>query len=169
MTTRLPLRDRLRIEAYLAKFAWPMQDYPHREYKQIKAELRASLRTAAADVGTKRAIADLGSPFALADQYRENLGRKLPRWTAGGVAAALTVGALVYLAMAYVLGSLSTLEATGASEAEIWLYGSPMRVVHSEDLIGVESTVSWASLSIYAGAGAIAFLLASRFWRAFGG
>ncbi len=65
--------------------------------------------------------------------------------------------------------SLSTLEATGASEAEIWLYGSPVRVVHSEDLIGVESTVSWASLSIYAGTGAVAFLLASRFWRAFGG
>lgn len=166
-STRLGLRDELRIENYLLKFSWPMQDYPRKEYKQIKAELRASLRTAAADVGTQQAIADLGSPFALADQYIGGLGRKLPRWSTGAIAAGLAVSTMVYLALAYVLGSTNTLESLGGGEVEVWLFGAPVQVHFSDDAIWVQGTATWTAFGIYAGVALVAFALGSRFWRVF--
>ena len=169
MTSPLSLRDQLRIEGYLLKFSWPMQDHPRKEYKQIRSELRASLGAAAQDVGTERAIADLGSPFALADQYMSSLGRKLPRWNTGAIVAALAVGTMLYLAVAYVLGSLSTLESLGGGEAELWVFGAPVRTHLSDDGIWVEGAASWSVLGAYAAVGAVAFALGSRFWRVFSG
>lgn len=167
-TTRLALRDRLRIEAYLLKFSWPMQDYPRKEYKQIRSELRASLRAAAADVGPQQAIADLGSPFALADQYIAGLGRKIPRWTTGAIIAGLTVGTMIYLTLAYVLGALDTLEALGGGEVDLRVFGAPVHAQFTDEMIWVEGTASWTSFAIYVGVGLVAFALGSRFWRAFG-
>lgn len=168
-STRLGLRDELRIENYLLKFSWPMQDYPRKEYKQIKAELRASLRAATLDVGSERAIADLGSPYALADQYISGLGRKLPRWGTGALAAGLAVSAMVYLALAYVLGATNTLEALGGGEVELWVFGAPTQVHFSDESIWAQGTASWASLAIYLGVALVSFALGSRFWRAFTG
>lgn len=168
-STRLGLRDRLRIENYLAKFSWPMQDYPRKEYKQIKAELRASLRAATLDVGSDRAIADLGGPFALADQYIGGLGRKLPRWSTGAIAAGLAVSAMIYLALAYALGATSTLEALGGGEVELWVFGAPMQVHFSDESIWVQGTASWTAVAIYGGVALVSFALGSRFWRVFTG
>ncbi len=166
---RLPLRDRLRIERFLLDFSWPMQDYPRKEYKQIKSELRASLVAAALDVGTERAIKDLGSPFALADQYVAGLGRKLPRWTTGGVAAGLAIGALVYLATAYTFGALDTLDALGGGEVDLSIFGFTTTAHFSDEGIWVQGTGTWAALAIYGGVALVSFALGSRFWRVFTG
>ena len=55
--TLTSLRDRLRIEAYLAKFAWPMQDYPPGvQIRPSCASLRGRGRRR-----HERAIADLAA------------------------------------------------------------------------------------------------------------
>jgi len=45
--------DALRREAYLARFAWHMQDYPQRDYRRIRDDLRREIDAAAADVGMR--------------------------------------------------------------------------------------------------------------------
>jgi len=172
MTTtpaRLPLRDRLRIERYLFDFSWPMQDYPRKEYKQIRSELRASLIAAALDVGSERAVKDLGSPFALADQYIAGLGRKLPRWNTGAIVASLAIATLVYLSLAYTVGSIDTLEALGGGEVDLSIFGFTTRVHLSDQQIWAQSTGTWVALAIYGGVALVGFALGSRFWRVFTG
>ena len=164
---RLSVRDRIRIERYLLGFSWPMQDYPRKEYKQIKAELRASLRAATADVGVVRAVADLGSPYALADQYISELGRKLPRWSTGITIAGLAVMLLVYLALAYTLGALHTLEAKGGGEVELSVFGVETVAHFSDAAIWVQGQITWTTVAIYGGVALIAFLLGARIWRLF--
>lgn len=166
---RVSLRDRLRIERYLLDFSWPMQDYPRKEYKQIRSELRASLVAATLDVGGERAVKELGSPFALADGYIAELGRKLPRWSTGAVAAGLAVATLVYLSLAYTLGSLDTLEALGGGEVDLRIFGFTTTIHFSEQQIWAQGTATWAGLAIYGGVALVSFALGSRFWRAFTG
>lgn len=163
--TRLPLRERLRIERYLLSFSWPMQDYPRKEYKQIKSELRASLVAAALDVGSDQAIKDLGSPFALADQYISGLGRKLPRWSTGAIVAGLAVSALIYLSLAYTLGALDTLEALGGGEVELSVFGASTTVHFSEHELWVQGNAAWGALAVYGGVAIVSFLLGARAWR----
>ncbi len=162
---RLPARDRIRIERYLLGFSWHMQDYPHKEYKQIKAELRSSLRAAALDVGIDRAVADLGSPHVLADQYIAGLGRKLPRWNTGITIAGLAVSMLVYLALAYTVGAIDTLEAKGGGEIELSVFGVETVAHFSGDAIWVQARPTWLALAIYGGVGLVAFLVGARVWR----
>jgi len=166
---RLPWRERLHIERYLLKFSWPMQDYPRKEYKQIKSELRASLVAAALDVGSEQAVTDLGSPFALADQYMRDLGRKIPRWSTGIAVAALAVSALIYLALAHTLGALDTLQALGGGEVELSVFGAQTTVHASDDAIWVQGTATWTALAVYAGVALVSFLLGARAWRVFTG
>ena len=75
--------DRARREWFLIRFSWHMQDFPQKQYRQIKRDLRQELTTAGADVGMRHAVADLGRPRTLADGYIAELGRPVPRWTTG--------------------------------------------------------------------------------------
>src|SRR5665648_577444 len=59
--------DRARREWFLLRFSWHMQDFPQKQYRQIKRDLRRELTTAGADVGMRHAVADLGRPRTLAD------------------------------------------------------------------------------------------------------
>ncbi|NLF04014.1 MAG: hypothetical protein GX593_03240 [Actinomycetales bacterium] len=166
---RLTLREKMRIERYLLDFSWPMQDYPRKEYKQIKRELRASLVAATLDVGVDQAVKDLGSPFALADGYITELGRKLPRWNTGAIVASLAVATLVYLSLAYTLGSIDTLEVLGGGQVDLSVFGFTTKVHFSEQQIWVQGTGTWVALAIYGGVALVSFLLGSRFWRVFTG
>jgi len=166
---RLTLRERWRIERYLLDFSSPMQDYPRKEYRQIKRELRASLVAATLDVGVDQAVKDLGSARALADGYISELGRRLPRWETGAIIATLVIGAFVYLTFSYSLGALDTLEALGGGEVDLSVLGVATKVHFSEESVSLSSTLSGLGAAIWGGAALVAFALGSRFWRVFTG
>lgn len=161
----LDLRDRLRREWYLTRLSWHLQDYPHRQEKQIRRDLRAELTRAAADVGMVRAVQDLGHPLTLAEGYKGELGRPLPRWTSGAVAAGLAVALLVYLGAAYAAGTLDTLGALGGGTLTRYPFGAQTTFVSTEDAISVSSTFSLAGVSLVMAVAAVAFALGSRIWR----
>lgn len=163
---RLPARDRVRISWYVTRLAWALQDLPRRERNRILGDLRADARVAAADVGTDRALADLGHPRVLADRYLAEVDRPLPRMTTGAVAAALAIAALLYLATAYTFGTLDTLLALGGGTRTAHPLGAEVLFTATDDRIVVEGTLSWQGLALHLGVGLVAFVLGSRLWRA---
>lgn len=166
MTDRPHLRDRARREWYLARFGWAMQDYPQRRYRVIKADLRREVDVAAADVGMVQALADLGHPRVLAEGYIAELGHRVPRWASGAVAAALAAGMVLYLGMAYAFGTLDTLEALGGGTVTRFPFGAETVFEVSDDGLALETRPSLAGAAFVAGLATVAFLLASRSWRA---
>lgn len=163
--TSMTLADRLRQDWYFTRFSWYMQDHPGREYRRIRRELRAEVAAAADDVGTATALTDLGHPRLLAEGYRGTLDGRRPRYVAGAVAAGVTISAIAYLAVAYSLGFLDALAATGGGSATIRPLGAETTFTSTADMIGVESTFTWQWLALYLAAGTIAFVLGSRLWR----
>jgi hypothetical protein len=159
----LPIRDVLRREAYLTRFSWAVQDFP--KYVRLKRELRAELTATASEVGMRRAVADLGSPRALADGYLAELDRSVPRWTTGATAAALTLSAVVALWLAYSLGTLNTLEQTGGGSTTVTFLGSTTTYVFTDAAISQTSELSWQFLVFLVLAVAVPLVLGSRAWR----
>lgn len=164
--TRLRPVDVVRREWYLLRLSWHMQDHPGREEKRIRRELREALTLAAADVGMARAVRDLGHPMVLAESYRADLGRPLPRWTAGAVSAALAAAFLLYLAGAYAVGTLDTLEALGGGTLTTYPLGGETTFTVADDAISVESTLGLPGVLLVLAVAVVAFVLGSRLWRA---
>ena len=158
--------DRMRREWFLLRFDWAMQDYPSRASRQIRRDLRADLEVAAAEVGMTRALHDLGHPSALADSYKEELGRPLPRYVSGAVAAGLAVGFLAYLAIAYAIGTLDTLEALGGGSVTTRPLGAATTFTSTADEISVQTHMTWQWATLYVSIAVVTFLVGSRIWRA---
>ncbi len=166
MTTRPSPRDHLRRWWFLTRFSWAMQDVPQKQYRVIRDDLRREVDAAARDVGMRQALADLGHPRVLAERYLAELDRRLPRWVSGAVAAALTAGAFLYLGMAYAFGTLDTLDALGGGTVTRYPFGAETIFTVGEESLGVELRPSLAGVVVVVGVSAVAFLLASRSWRA---
>ena len=116
-------RDTLIRERYLLHFDWAMQDYP--KPKRIVRELRTELTATASEVGMRQAVADLGHPRVLADAYLSELGRRVPRWTTGAVWGALAIAVVMYLTVAYAIGTLDTIDQMGGGTVERVFLGRP--------------------------------------------
>jgi hypothetical protein len=114
----------------------------------------------------RAAVAGLGHPRVLAEGYLAELGRRTPRWATGGVWAGLAVGALVYLAVAYALGTLDTLLDLGGGTLTRTTLGATTQYTATADALGVETSVSWQWLVLGAGVFAVTFVRGSRAWRA---
>ena len=158
--------DRLRREWYLLRFDWAMEDYPRKPSKQIRRDLRADLVVASQEVGTTQAIRDLGRPTALADRYKDELGRPLPRYYSGAVAAALAVGFILYLAVAYSVGTLDALEAMGGGSVTTHSLGAATTFTSTADEISVQTQITWQWATLYVSIAVVTFLVGSRIWRA---
>ena len=167
-TTRLSTSDALRQDWYLLRFSWSMQDYPRKEYRRIKRELRAETRAAAAEVGMRRALRDLGHPRVLAETYIAEYGKRLPRYNTGIIAAGLAVALIVYLFMAYSFGVLDAIESMGGGSVTRYPFGSETVFTHTAQEISVAAVGSPGWLLVYAGAAVVAFVLGSRLWRVLG-
>ena len=159
--------DRARREWFLFRFSWHMQDFPRKQYRQIKRDLRRELTTAGADVGMRHAVADLGRPRTLADGYIAELGRPVPRWTTGIVAAGLAIGFIVYLGLAYAIGANDALGAAGGGSVTMHPFGAEMVITNTPAEISLESNGNLAGLVFFVGVGLVAFVLGSRAWRVF--
>jgi hypothetical protein len=164
--TSATFTDRLRRDWFFVRFSWYMQDYPGREYRRIRQELRAEITAAAADVGMVAALHDLGHPRVLADGYKAELPKRLPRFVTGAVAAALTVGAIAYLHLAYTLGVIETLESVGGGSFTSGPFGTVTSVTVADDGIAMLVTPTMTSWLVNVGLGLAAFVLGSRLWRA---
>jgi hypothetical protein len=87
MTQQLRITDRLRIERVVWNLDQRIYDLPWRRRIEIRREVRANLRTAATDLGTKRAVRNIGSVGDLATGYLEAQfgGRPRASWLAASV------------------------------------------------------------------------------------
>ncbi|WP_051274857.1 hypothetical protein [Cellulomonas sp. URHD0024] len=157
------LRDTFRREAYLLRFSWAVQDFP--QYVRLKRELRNELDATAAEVGMRQAIADLGHPRVLADGYLAELDRSMPRWNTGGWWAALTLGALVALGMAFGVGALTTLEQLGGGTTTATFLGATTTFTWTDDAISAGATLTWQFAVFLVLALLVPYLVGARFWR----
>jgi hypothetical protein len=159
------ITDTIRREWYLLRFSWDMQDYPQRAYRRIKSDLRRDLTVAAQDVGLRQAIADLGHPRVLAERYAAELDRPRPRWATGATAAALAVGFLVYLGLAYALGANDVLEAMGGGSVTVHPLGAEATFTSTAEEISLHYTPTVAGQVFVLCVGLVSFLLGARVWR----
>ncbi|GCE78083.1 hypothetical protein [Cellulomonas biazotea] len=160
----LPLRDLLVRETFLARFSWAVQDYPKPD--RLVRELRRELTATATDVGMRRAVADLGHPRVLAEGYLASLDRRVPRWATGATWAALAVGAVAYLLVAYAFGTLDTLEDLGGGSVTRTALGATTVYTSTDDGLSVATEGSWQWAVLYAALFGVVFVLGSRLWRA---
>lgn len=165
-TTSRTLRDRLALVWYLTRFEWAMQDHPGREFRRIRRDLRASAAAAAREVGMAQALADLGHPYALADEYRATLGRRFPRWGTGAAVAAFAVGMLLYLFAAYSVGVIDGMTALGGGRAELTVLGGTWTYVATDaELSAGGPLLTGPGLLLAVVLGGLTFALSSRVWR----
>ena len=162
----MSITDRLRREWFLTRFGWPMQDYPQRTYRDIKADQRRELESAAAEIGMVAAVRGLGRPAVLAERYRDELDRPVPRWATGAVAAALAIGLIIYLSAAYAAGALDALLATGGGELTAYPFGTETIINATTDEVSVEARPTLVGAAITLGTGLVVFLVGARAWRA---
>ncbi|MCU1672017.1 MAG: hypothetical protein JWN77_130 [Frankiales bacterium] len=85
MTRPLSLLDRLRIEQAVWGLDQRIYDLPRRRRIAIGREVRDNLLTAAADVGARRAVRNVGGSADLAAGYLDAQygGHRRPSWLAG--------------------------------------------------------------------------------------
>jgi hypothetical protein len=154
--------DRLRLELLLQRLDYHLSDLPGARRRQVRREIRANALAAAADVGLRRAVANLGHPRVLAAGYLAAEGRPLPQFRKGAWWAAAALAAYVVAALIFTTGFLDGAEA--ASDLDRPLTTSFLGAV-------VEANPGRPSLAITFNAVAlvvpvVVFLLASRAWRA---
>lgn len=162
----MSITDRLRREWFLTRFAWHMQDYPQRTYRGIRADLRRELDVAAAEIGMASAVRGLDRPAVLAERYRDELDRPVPRWASGAVAAALAIGLIVYLGAAYTVGALDALESVGGGTLTTHPFGAETVIRATSEGVSVETWPSLGGTATILGLGLAVFLVGARAWRA---
>ena len=157
--------DLVRREWYMTRLDWSLRELPSKESRRIMRDLRRSLKDSAGNVGMGPALADLGSPGALAQQYTLEADLEGPRWTAGTFAAGLTVAAIVFLLQAYAFGVMDTLVDVGGGTRTTNLWGSTTIFVGTSSEYSMATANVLPAVAVLAAIGAVAFLLFSRIWR----
>ena len=159
--------DRIRVErAVLTYDFWlDLRGTPGRRRRDLRRELRANLRDAAARTGGRSAVAGLGSTRQMAaDTQAEDPTR--PRWTAGAHAALLALmltltGALI-AATAWADGVLSADPSRPVRGSVTFLPGSSMEYAPLGDGFALSYSTGWAPVVI----GLVVFVVVARPWRA---
>ncbi|ADG75481.1 conserved hypothetical protein [Cellulomonas flavigena DSM 20109] len=164
--TRMRLREQLRLDWWLLRFELAMQDYPAREARRIRRELRASVIDDARRAGLDTALRDLGSPRRLAAAYFAELDRERPRWTDGALLGGI-LGILVpgYMWLSWQLGALDAIDAMGGGTVELSWLGTPAILTHTEDTVSMQSTLGWGPVVLALVLTSVFFALGSRIWR----
>lgn len=165
-TYRPSVRERARLDWWLLRFELAMQDYPAREARRVRRELRASVLDDAARTGFDEALRGLGGPRRLAAAYFADLEHERPRWTDGAVLAAVVGVALpLYAWLGWQMGALDAVAATGGGVVELSWLGSPVTLTSTEDALSVQTSVGWGPVLLSAVLCVVAFALGSRLWR----
>ncbi|MPV37829.1 HAAS signaling domain-containing protein [Georgenia subflava] len=158
---RLPVRDVVRREAFLARLSLWLDDYPAREQKSLLAQLRGELDLAAADSSMRSAVSAMGSPRELAREYRATLPAGRPRWAAGGFW--VSIGLIVWLVLfvTFVAALLQVAAAGGPDGVTAQLLWAEVTAVDTPEEISLVVSGTWVGLALLA----VVFLVGSRAWR----
>jgi hypothetical protein len=158
--------DRIRIERAVLSYDWwlDLRGTPWRRRRDLRSELRANLRDAAAHTGARPAVAALGSTRQMAvEAHPHDLSR--PRWAVGvysGVTALmLTLLGALLASLAWADGVMSADPEEPVSGSVTLLPGSSMEYVPLADGFSVTSGVGWLPVAV----GLLVFLVVSRPWR----
>lgn len=157
---------RLRIERAVQSYdLWlDLQGAPGRRRRELRRELRANLTDAAATLGARTAVRNLGSIRAMAlGALPQDPARA--RWSVGAVAG---VGASALVAVAVLLSGLAWIEGATAVDPRAsvsgglpWFPGSELAYAPVGSGIAVELGLGWAPLAAFA----LTFVLVAQPWR----
>lgn len=168
-STRTPHKtgifDLVRREWYMTRLDWSLRELPSKESRRIRKDLRRSLTDSAGDIGMAPALADLGSPEALAQRYTSETDLEGPRWSAGALAAGLTIAAAVFLLMAYAIGTVDTLLELGGGTRTVSLWGSELVMVGTASELSLNASNVLPALAVLVAISSVMFLLFARVWR----
>ncbi len=101
----------------------------------------------------------------MAEQYTSSVDLEGPRYLSGAVAAGATICIVVFLLLAYAIGTLDTLYAMGGGTRTANLWGSETVFVSTAEVISFEITNSLPMILVVLAISAVSFLLFSRIWR----
>lgn len=165
--TQLGLSDRARIAWTVWIVSLPLLDLPRRRRRPILRDLHANLREAAAEVGSREAVARLGSKVELANSYLVAAGPR-SRLVCGVLWMVLAFACWMFAYMLISTGFLMGVEMAAPtgdyrySWQAPWLLGFGGFLESTGDGTSVGGTLTPGPLIIFA----VAFGLgASRFWR----
>jgi hypothetical protein len=154
--------DRARFKVYLWRLDYHLNDLPHSRIREIRSEIRANTASAAADVGMRRALANLGHPRVLAAGYLSAEGRPLPTYRRGIYWAIAAFWAYNWTVMSYTLGFADG----GAAVDETRQIATSFLGTSIEANGAPRYAFEWALTGVSMIPTLIAFLLGSRIWRA---
>jgi hypothetical protein len=159
--------DRIRIERAVLAYDWwlDLRGTPWRRRRDLRRELRANLRDAAAHTGAQRAVASLGSTRQMAaDSSVDDPTR--PRWTVGvysGLTALmLTLLGALLAGLAWADGVMSADPSQPVRGSVTLLPGSSMEYAPIGDGFAISAGVGWLPVAV----GVLAFVVVARPWRA---
>jgi hypothetical protein len=95
MPTRLTLADRLRIEGRVWALDQHLYDLPHKQRVATRREVRSNVVSASQSVGTRTALANLGTTRQLAQEYLTAQYGPAPRASWWSAAAFLLTATLI--------------------------------------------------------------------------
>jgi hypothetical protein len=164
----------LAIERALWRLSWKLRGSvePGRR-RAIRRELRAHLRTSAAEVGADEALGRLGPLDDLAREYADSeRGGPLQPRMRSGVIAAVVVWALLVFADGRELLTRNGIEDRGSFDPWSWSFGAPNGKASLFTLSGDVEHGLLLDVQVhrlgYLLLPIVAFVLAARLWRAFG-
>ena len=158
--------DRVRIERAVLAYDWwlDLRGMPWRRRRDLRSELRANLRDAAADTGARAAVASLGSTRQMAAESSVDDPTR-PRWAVGvycGITALMVTLLMALLAgLAWADGVMSADPTEPARGSVTLLPGSSMEYAPLADGFAISSSVGWLPVAV----GLLTFVMVARPWR----
>jgi hypothetical protein len=162
--------DRILIERAVLSYDWwlDLRGTPARRRRDLRAELRANLRDAAARSGTRHAVASLGSTRQMAAESSIDDPSR-PRWAVGiycGITALMLTLLVALLAgLAWADGVMSADPSEPVRGSVTLLPGSSMEYSPLGDGFAISTSVGWLPVVV----GVLVFVLVARPWRALAG
>lgn len=166
-TTTRDLRplDKVRRSWFLARLSMRLVGLPGRMERDIRSQLKVDITDAATEHGMAQALAQLGRPHILAEEYLSAHGRPVPKvWTGIVVFALITYGglfAMISVIEGLVDGALAANPAATVEISKTWLL-SRAEVKMTDgilDSLGFTLT-GWGLLVLF-----LVPLVCTRFWR----
>ncbi|MCL1841012.1 MAG: hypothetical protein FWF75_04570 [Propionibacteriaceae bacterium] len=156
---RITLPQRWQRFWYLYRVHEQMPNVSSEQWDTLRKELVADTDEAAAHVGMRQALADLGPAKDLAAHYNDALDlRRGPLWARGIAALVITAAALVVIALAYQSG-MSTALAQTQSAQEVTSDFLGVRLSATAD--GLAGAAGWPQFGIPT----LAMIVFGRLWR----
>jgi hypothetical protein len=159
--------DRIRIERAVLSYDWwlDLRGTPWRRRRDLRSELRANLRDAAARTGARQSVVALGRIREMAAEASPGDPTR-PRWAVGiycGIAALMLMVLVALLAgLAWADGVMSADPSSPVRGSVTLLPGSSMEYSPLGDGFAVSAGVGWLPVAV----GLLTFVLVARPWRA---